>query len=45
MDLTTNGVVITDVIKFVEQQSKEKVKSSEKEKEENNNELKEYDAM
>lgn len=28
MDLTTNAVVITDAIKFVEQQSKEKLKSS-----------------
>ena len=36
MDLTTNGVVITDAIKFA-QISKEKLKSPEKEEEDNNN--------
>jgi len=35
MDLTTNGVVITDAIKFV-QNSKEKLKSPEKKEEDNN---------
>jgi hypothetical protein len=32
MDLTTNGVVIIDAIKFVQQNSKEKLKSPEKKK-------------
>ena len=43
MDLTTNGVVITDAIRFV-QNSKEKFKSPEKKVEDNNNkESKEHD--
>ncbi|HEY9388132.1 MAG TPA: helix-turn-helix domain-containing protein [Nitrososphaeraceae archaeon] len=37
MDLTTNGIVITDAIKFVQQNSKEKLKSPEKKEKYNNN--------
>lgn len=42
MDLTTNGVVITDAIKFV-QSSKEKLKSSQNEEEDDDKESKEPD--